>query len=180
MHSKKELTREGELHKFLSFRLGKENFGIAILNIKEIIEYGSITEVPMMPEFVRGAINLRGHIVPVMDLAIRLSRQSDEISKRTCIVIVEVETNQVVLDVGIVVDAVNEVMDIHPEDIDPAPSFGGSLRTDFIRGMGKMGEKFIILLEIDKVISLEDMHALQAAAGDMIDATDKHDGSALA
>ena len=165
MQAENDLSREGELDKFLSFRLGKENFGIGILNIKEIIEYGAITEVPMMPEFVRGAINLRGHIVPVMDLAIRLSRESDEISKRTCIVIVEVESNSVVMDVGIVVDAVNEVLDIYPADIDPAPSFGGTVRTDFLRGMGKMGDKFIILLDIDHVISLEDIQALRVAAG---------------
>ena len=159
------MSMDTELHKFLSFRLGNENFGIGILNIKEIIEYGNITSVPMMPDFVRGAINLRGHVVPVMDLAIRLGRQSDDVGKRTCIVIVEVESNNVTMDVGIMVDAVNEVLDIAPRDIDPAPSFGGSVRTDFLRGMGKIGEKFIILLEVDNVISLEDIKALEAAAG---------------
>jgi purine-binding chemotaxis protein CheW len=159
------MSMETELHKFLSFRLSGENFGIGILNIKEIIEYGDITTVPMMPDFVKGAINLRGHVVPVMDLAIRLGRQSDEVSKRTCIVIVEVESNGVTMDVGIMVDAVNEVLDIDPREIDPAPSFGGTVRTDFLRGMGKIGDKFIILLDIDNVISLEDIKALEAAAG---------------
>lgn len=159
------MNMDAELHKFLSFRLSGENFGIGILNIKEIIEYGNITEVPMMPDFVKGAINLRGHVVPVMDLAVRLGRQSDEISKRTCIVIVEVVSNGVTMDIGIVVDAVNEVIDIDPREIDPAPSFGGTVRTDFLRGMGKIGEKFIVLLEIDNVITLEDIKALESAAG---------------
>ena len=159
------MSDDTELHKFLSFRLGSENFGIGILNIKEIIEYGNITAVPMMPEFVRGAINLRGHVVPVMDLAVRLGRRSDDVGKRTCIVIVEVESNNVRMDVGIMVDAVNEVLDIAPRDIDPAPSFGGTVRTDFLRGMGKIGDKFIILLEVDNVISLEDIKALEVAAG---------------
>ena len=159
---------EEDLHKFLSFRMGEENFGIGILNIKEIIEYGNITAVPMMPAFVVGAINLRGHIVPVMDLAVRLGRQSDDVSKRTCIVIVEVESNDVRMDVGIRVDAVNEVLDIYPRDIDPAPSFGGSVRTDFLKGMGKIGEKFIVLLDIDHVISLADIEALESVGSGYI------------
>lgn len=154
---------EDELHKFLSFKLGEENFGIAILNIKEIIEYGGLIAVPMMPEFVRGAINLRGHVVPVMDLAVRLGKSPHEVSKRTCIVIVEVYSNQVKMDVGIIVDAVNEVIDIKPAEIDPAPSFGGSIRTDFLRGMGKVGEKFLVLLNVDRVISLEDIKTMQQA-----------------
>lgn len=158
------VAKDDELHKFLSFRLAHENFGIGILNIKEIIEYGGLTPVPMMPEFVRGAINLRGHVVPVMDLAVRLGRKSDEVSRRTCIVIVEVISNNVKMDVGIMVDAVNEVIDINPREIDPAPSFGGSLRTDFLRGMGKIGEKFLVLLDIDNVISLKDIEALKQAA----------------
>lgn len=149
-----------ELHKFLSFRMGQENFGIGILCIKEIMEFGEVTPVPMMPQFIRGAINLRGHAVPVIDLSVRLGRGALEISRRTCIVVVEIAANGQTMDVGVTVDAVNEVLDIHPADIDAAPSLGGTVRTDFIRGMGKVHEKFIILLDIDRVLSMKDMDIL--------------------
>lgn len=149
-----------ELSKYLSFKMGRENFGIGILAIKEIIEYGNITELPMMPAFVRGAINLRGHIVPIMDLAIRLGRKSQEVTKRTCVVIIEIFAQGISMDIGVVVDAVNEVIDILPEDIDPAPSFGGTVKTDFLRGMGKIGDGFLILLDINNIISAKEMELM--------------------
>jgi purine-binding chemotaxis protein CheW len=152
-----------ETHKFLSFRLGDENFGFPILNIKEIIEYGGLTAIPMMPDFIRGAINLRSHIVPIMDLAVRLGRKTNDVSRRTCIVIVELMINGVRMDVGIMVDAVNEVIDIDPSAIDPAPTFGGNLRAEFLLGMGKVGDRFLILLNVDKIITLDDAKALQSA-----------------
>lgn len=151
-----------ETHKFLSFRLGDENFGFPILNIKEIIEYGGLTSIPMMPQFIRGAINLRSHIIPIMDLAVRLGRKTNDVSRRTCIVIVELMINGMRMDVGIVVDAVNEVIDINPSEIDPAPTFGGHVGAEFLLGMGKIGDRFLILLNVDKIISLDDAKALQA------------------
>lgn len=151
---------EEELHKFLSFRIGNENFGVGILRVKEIIEYAEVTPVPMMPEFMRGAINLRGHAIPIIDLSVRLGRGSLEIAKRTCIVVVEVFNNGAKMDIGVTVDAVNEVLDIRPSEIEPPPSLGGSVRTDFLRGMGKVNEKFIILLEMDRVLSVADMNVL--------------------
>lgn len=152
--------RSVELYKFLSFRMGQENFGLGILAIKEIIEYRDITDVPMMPGFVRGAINLRGHVVAVIDLAVRMGRPPQNISRRTCVVIVEVEMNQVRMEIGLMVEAVNEVLDILPSNIDPAPSFGGAVETDFIHGMGKIGDRFLILLNIEKILSLNDLQAL--------------------
>jgi len=151
---------------YLTFLLAGEAFAINILSIKEIIEYHSLTEVPMMPASVRGVINLRGAVVPVMDLLVRFGRKPSEVTKRTCIVIVEVEAEvdgererQVI---GVVVDAVNEVLDIAASDIEPAPAFGARIRTDFIQGMGKVRGKFVILLNVNHVLSLDE---IQAAAG---------------
>jgi purine-binding chemotaxis protein CheW len=146
---------------YLTFQLAGEAFAINILSIKEIIEYHSLTEVPMMPACVRGVINLRGAVVPVMDLLVRFGRKPSEVTKRTCIVIVEVEAEvdgererQVI---GVVVDAVNEVLDIAGDDIEPAPAFGARIRTDFIHGMGKVRGKFVILLNVNHVLSVDDL-----------------------
>jgi purine-binding chemotaxis protein CheW len=153
---------------YLTFLLAGEAFAINILSIKEIIEYHSLTEVPMMPASVRGVINLRGAVVPVMDLLVRFGRKASEVTKRTCIVIVEVEAEvdgeperQVI---GVVVDAVNEVLDIAGTDIEPAPAFGARIRTDFIQGMGKVRGKFVILLNVNHVLSLDEIHAAAGAA----------------
>jgi purine-binding chemotaxis protein CheW len=154
-----------ERNQYLTFLLGGEMFAIGILNIKEIIEYGSLTEVPMMPEFIRGVINLRGAVVPVVDLSARFGRKRTEVTRRTCIVIIEVETNEEKHDVGLVVDAVSEVLEIAAGEIEPAPSFGTKIRADFIHGMGKVGGKFVIILSVNNVLSLDDLAILEHAAG---------------
>lgn len=148
---------------YLTFMLGGETFAIGILAIKEIIEYGNLTEVPMMPDYIRGVINLRGSVVPVVDLSARFGRKSAEISRRTCIVIIEVETDQETQVVGVVVDAVNEVLEIPEDQIEPPPAFGAKIRTDFIRGMGKMDGRFVIILNVDKVLSIDDLALLEQA-----------------
>jgi purine-binding chemotaxis protein CheW len=149
---------------YLTFMLAGEMFAIGILAIKEIIEYHSLTEVPMMPDCVRGVINLRGAVVPVMDLLARFGRAPSPVTKRTCIVIVEVEAEGERQVIGVVVDAVNEVLDIDLADIEPAPAFGARIRTDFIHGMGKVRGKFVILLNVDHVLSLDDLGTLADAA----------------
>jgi purine-binding chemotaxis protein CheW len=155
-----EATRAPEAaEQYLTFMLGTEVFAIGILAIKEIIEYHSLTVVPMMPAAIRGVINLRGSVVPVIDLAVRFARRQSEVTKRTCIVIVEVESEGERKDIGVVVDAVNQVLDISAAEIEPAPLFGAKLRTDFIRGMGKVKDKFIVLLDVNYVLSLEDIGA---------------------
>lgn len=156
---------------YLTFMLAGETFAIGILAIKEIIEYGSLTEVPMMPACVRGVINLRGAVVPVMDLLARFGRTPSAVSKRTCIVIVELQAGGERQVVGVVVDAVNEVLDIAPADIEPAPAFGARIRTDFIQGMGKVRGKFVILLNVDHVLSMDDMLALSATGATVDTAT---------
>ena len=149
-----------EQAQYLTFMLGGETFAIGILHIKEIIEYAGLTEVPMMPECIRGVINLRGAVVPVMDLSARFGKQSTAITKRTCIVIVEVEANGERQDMGVVVDAVNAVLEIPGSEIEPAPAFGARIRTDFIEGMGKVNGKFVILLDVNQVLSTEEIGAL--------------------
>jgi purine-binding chemotaxis protein CheW len=146
-----------EQHQYLSFRLGDETYALGILGVKEIIEYGGLTAVPMMPSFVRGVLNLRGRVVPVIDLSLRFARQPTVPSRRTCIVIVEVMVSENRQDLGVMVDAVNQVIEILPADIAPSPAFGTNIRTEFIEGMGKVDGKFVIVLNVEKVFSIEEM-----------------------
>jgi purine-binding chemotaxis protein CheW len=152
-----------EQQQYLTFTLGEEMFAIGILAIREIIEYGHLTEVPMTPPFIRGVINLRGAVVPVVDLAVRFARPASAVSKRTCIVIIDIDqadgtTNQM----GIVVDAVSEVLEIPASEIEPPPEFGARIRTDFISGMGKVGGKFVVMLDVNKVLSIEEVAVVSA------------------
>jgi purine-binding chemotaxis protein CheW len=144
---------------YLTFMLGGEVFAVGILAVKEIIEYGGLTEVPMMPACIRGVINLRGAVVPVMDLSARFGKEATAVTKRTCIVIVEIETAGGQQVIGMVVDAVNAVLEITASEIEPAPTFGAKIRTDFIAGMGKVNGKFVILLNVDSVLSIGEMDA---------------------
>lgn len=149
---------------YLTFTLDGEVYALGILNIKEIINYGYLTEVPMMPPFVRGVINLRGRVVPVIDLAARFGKGSSQIAKRTSIVIVETCADNCEADsrqdIGIIVDAVNEVANINRQDIEPPPSFGTGIRLDFISGMAKRDGRFIILLNVNRVLSVDEMASL--------------------
>lgn len=149
-----------EKTQYLTFMLRGEVFAIGILAIKEIIEYNGLTVVPMMPACIRGVINLRGAVVPVMDLSTRFGKQSNEVTKRTCIVIVEIEADGERRDMGVIVDAVNAVLEIAASEIEPAPAFGARIRTDFIAGMGKVNGKFVILLNVNNVLSTDEMGAL--------------------
>jgi purine-binding chemotaxis protein CheW len=136
--------------------LGGEMFAMNILSVREIIEYGGETEVPMMPPCVRGVINLRGAVVPVLDLSVRFGRAPSQIGRRSCIVIVE--TAGIVI--GVLVDAVNAVLDIDPGEVEPAPSFGARLRNDFIGGVGKWNGRLVILLNVESVLALEEIAGL--------------------
>ena len=146
-----------EQQQYLTFQLGEDMYAIGILSIREIIEYGFVTEVPMTPPFIRGVINLRGAVVPVLDLAVRFGRLARDSTKRTCIVIVEIETDQYNQEMGVVVDAVNEVLEIAHNDIEPPPEFGARIRSDFIKGMGKIDGKFVIILDVNKVLSVDEV-----------------------
>ena len=165
----RQLAAAGEAHQYLTFNLAGEMFAVGILNVKEIIEYGSLTEIPMMPSFIRGVINLRGAVVPVVDLAARFGGKPSEIQRRTCIVIVEVRQDDGKSDIGIMVDAVSEVLEIPGSEIEPPPAFGAKIRADFIAGMGKVNSKFVIILDIMRVLSVEEMAAVASVA---VSATD--------
>jgi purine-binding chemotaxis protein CheW len=153
-----------ETRQYLTFTLGTEHFAVGTLSVKEIIEYGQLTSVPMMPPSIRGVINLRGAVVPVIDLGARFGGRQTEVGRRTCIVILEVEHDEERQVIGVVVDAVNEVLEIAPADIEPPPAFGAHIRTDFIQGMGKVDGKFVILLDIGRVLSVDELSALTRAA----------------
>jgi len=157
------IAEAAEQQQYLTFNLGEEMFAIGILAIREIIEYGNLTEVPMVPPFIRGVINLRGAVVPVVDLLVRFGRTAGEITKRTCIVIIETAANGAPgHQMGVVVDAVSEVLEIPPADIEPPPEFGARIRIDFISGMGKVDGKFVVLLDVNKILSLDEVAVVAA------------------
>lgn len=137
---------------YLTFLLSGEMFAINIQHVREIIEYDQPTVVPLMPKFIRGVMNIRGAVVPVVDLSARLHGNSSEPTRRTCVIIVEVGAADEQRDMGIVVDAVSAVLDIPTADIEPPPTFGTHIRSDFIEGMGKVNDKFVIILNASTVL----------------------------
>ncbi len=153
--------REG---KYLTFSLGKEEYGIGILKIKEIIGMMPITPVPQTPEFVKGVVNLRGKVIPVLDLRLRFGMEPMDYTERTCIIVVEIASDTGKIMMGIVVDAVSEVLNIKHDDIADTPTFGTTLRTDYILGMAKMGGGVKILLDIDRVLSSDEINVLEKVA----------------
>ena len=165
-------VEQEQQQQFLTFLLGGEPFAISILVVKEIIEYGQLTVVPMMPEFIRGVLNLRGQVLPVIDLAARFGRAQSEVARRTCVVIVEMDNDGEKQDVGIVVDSVSEVMDIPANAIQPAPAFGAKIRADFIGGMVEVDNRFVIILNVDQVLSIDEMAMLSGIEGGELAAAD--------
>lgn len=145
--------------KYLSFVLGKEEYGIEILTVREIISVIEITTIPEVPHFVKGVINLRGSVIPVVDLRLKFGMPEKEYDKETCTIVVNLHDNFM----GIIVDTVSEVLDIVEDQIDPPPSFGAAINTDFIHGMGKVKEKVVILLDISNVLSAEAAEIIQTA-----------------
>ena len=152
------LDKEG---KYLTFALGPEEYGLEILKVREIIGYMDITSVPQTPAHVKGVINLRGQVIPVIDLRAKFGMETTEVTDQTCIIVVETSRGNSTFSTGIVVDHVQEVLDIAGQNIEKAPQFGQSVNTDFILGMGKIGESVKILLDIDEVLSNVDLTAGQ-------------------
>jgi purine-binding chemotaxis protein CheW len=150
---------------YLTFLLNGEVFALGILSVKEIIEYSAPTAVPLTPAYVRGVINLRGAVVPVLDLSIRFGKPEGPVTKRTCILILEIEAGAERHDLGVVVDAVNAVLEIPSEDIQPPPAFGTYVQTDFIEGMGKVKGRFVIVLDVQRVLADDEMLALTQVHG---------------
>ncbi len=151
--------------KYLTFNLGGEFYGLEIMKVQEIIKIINVTSVPRTPEFVRGVVNLRGKVIPVIDLRLKFKIEAQKDTEKTCIIVVQVkgkeETETII---GIIVDEVSEVLEISEQEIEPTPSFGAAIDTGFILGMGKVGEKVMSMLDIDKILSTEEIAIVEEVA----------------
>jgi len=155
---------------YLTFRIGGETYAVSILIVREILQYETVTKVPATPRSIRGVMNLRGSVVPVVDLAVKFGLPESALTNRTCVVILEVVGEHERMVMGVMADAVSEVLELRPEDIEPPPPFGSRVRVDYLVGMGKADKKFLLVLDIDKVLSADDLEAAslvgdEAAAG---------------
>jgi len=157
----KEIT---EVRQYLTFRLGEEVFGLDVGKVREILDFTTITNVPRTPEFIRGVINLRGSVVPVVDMRVKFGMSATEKTVNTCIVVAEVELEGDSIVLGALVDSVHEVFELEPGQIEPAPRIGTKLKTEFIKGMGKRDDRFIILLDVDKAFSAEELSLVADSA----------------
>jgi purine-binding chemotaxis protein CheW len=147
--------------KYLTFKLANEEYGLEILKVQEIIQMQAVTRVPRTPEYVRGVINLRGKVIPVVDLRSKFNIESCADTEKTCIIVVQISQKDTTVVMGIIIDEVKEVLDIKAVDIEETPSFGANISTDFILGMGKVNGSVKILLDIDKILSISELHQIK-------------------
>jgi purine-binding chemotaxis protein CheW len=165
MANNNEISVKALAGKYLTFNLGGESYGLEIMKVQEIIKIIDVTQIPKTPEFVRGVINLRGKVIPVIDLRLKFEIQAQEDTEKTCIIVMQVKSkDDTVTILGIIVDEVSEVLDIGEEKIEPSPSFGANIDTDFILGMGKVGDKVMSMLDIDKILTKEEIAVVEQAA----------------
>lgn len=155
-----------ELRQYLTFKLGEEVFALDVSQVREILDYIKITKVPQTPEYMCGVINLRGSVVPVIDMRLKFGLAKIEATVNTCIVVVEVNIENEKTVLGVLVDSVQEVFELEPEDIEAPPKIGTHLKTEFIKGMGKRDDKFIIILDIDKIFSASEMELLNGSSSE--------------
>lgn len=160
------VTETNESRQYVTFCLGAELFGVEVTRAREILSMVTVTKVPQTPDYLLGVINLRGQVVPVIDLRVKLGLPATEATRESCIIVMEVQVDGDILTVGGLVDAVFEVLELHDNQIEPPPRMGMKLKTEFIHGMGKVEEQFIILLNIDQVFSDEEL-ALVQSSGEM-------------
>jgi purine-binding chemotaxis protein CheW len=153
-------TGSDKERQYLTFGIRDECFGISIDTVKEILEYSNVTAIPLMPDFVKGVLNLRGEVVPVIDLSLRLGKGVTEVKERTCIVVLEIPFEQDVVTLGALVDSVTEVIDIDTSSIEPAPTFGARIKAQFIHGVVNVDGQFVILLRGEKALSVEELASL--------------------
>lgn len=156
-------TANVNINQYLTFKLSGEVFGLPIGKVREVLDFTTVTRVPQTPEYMRGVINLRGNVVPVMDLRLKFGMQQTEKTVNTCIIIAEIEMEGEITVLGALADSVQEVLDLEPDQIEAPPKIGTRLNIDFIQGMGKQGEQFIILLNTDKIFSSDEILTLQGA-----------------
>jgi purine-binding chemotaxis protein CheW len=157
-----------ETGQYLTFKLDEEVFALDIVKVREVLDFTKITKVPRTPDFMLGVINLRGSVVPVVDMRLKFGLSKTETTVNTCIIIVEIELDGEVTVLGALVDSVQEVMELDPDQIEPPPRIGTRLDTKFIKGMGKQGEGFLIIVEIDKVFSVEELAMAQEMGGEQL------------
>src|ERR1700719_968254 len=145
------------IQQYLTFMIGGEEYAVSLLKVKEIIEFDTVTEVPKTPEWIRGVINLRGSVVPVVDLAVKFRQASSIAGKLTCIVITEVECEGAATVMGIMADSVRQVIDLRLQDVEPPPTFGTRVKVDYLLGMARSGKKFCLILDTEKVLSTDEL-----------------------
>ncbi|MDA8141477.1 MAG: chemotaxis protein CheW [Desulfobacteraceae bacterium] len=153
------------LHQYLTFKLGEEMFAIDVSQVREILDVTNITKVPRAPEFMRGVINVRGSVVPVVDLRLKFDMEKTQRTVDTRIVVMEIALDGELTIIGTLADAVHNVMDIEPSGIEPAPKVGAKWNTEFIKGIGKHNDQFIIILNVDRIFSVEELAMVQQADG---------------
>jgi purine-binding chemotaxis protein CheW len=153
-----------EARQYLTFRLDDEVFALDVGQVREILDFTTITKIPQTPDFMRGVINLRGSVVPVVDMRLKFGMGVTEKTVNTCIVVVEVQLEGESTIIGALVDAVQEVFELEPAQIEPAPRIGTRLRTEFLKGMGKRENRFIMILDIDRVFTVEELSIVQGAS----------------
>ncbi len=152
-----------DANQYLTFKLGDEEFGLTIAKVREVLDFTSLTKVPQTPDYMCGVLNLRGSVVPVVDLKLKFGLQQTARTVNTCIIIVEIEIDGEITVLGVLADAVHEVVEIDAEQVEPAPKIGTRLDTAFIQGMGQLEEDFVVILDIDKVFSLDEIAGVRAA-----------------
>jgi purine-binding chemotaxis protein CheW len=162
MHTSPETLVETQ---YLTFSMAGEEYAIGALRVREIIEYDTVTTVPSTPAYVRGVINLRGSVVPVLDLAVKFGLPPTQVTKRTCIVITEIELDGDRTVLGLLADAVSQVIGLAPGDIEAPPSFGTRVRVDYLLGMGKVGQKLVLILDVDRILAATELLAAGASVG---------------
>ncbi|HWW14821.1 MAG TPA: chemotaxis protein CheW [Candidatus Dormibacteraeota bacterium] len=156
-------STDRNVQQYLTFMIAGEEYAVTLLKVREIIEYDTVTEVPRTPEWIRGVINLRGSVVPVIDLAVKLRQAPSVAGKLTCIVITEVECEGEATVMGIMADSVRQVIDLNPQDVEPPPTFGTRVKVDYLLGMARSGKKFCLILDTEKVLSTDELLELPDA-----------------
>ena len=152
-----------ETSQYLTFKIGEEVFAVDVAQVREVLEFKTITKVPRTPEFMRGVINLRGSVVPVVDMRLKFAMSKTESTLDTCIIVMEISLDGEITVLGALADSVQEVIELEPDQIEPSPSIGKRIRTEFIKGMGKQDTQFIIILDIDRVFTTEELSIVQEA-----------------
>ena len=165
---------------YLTFFLADEQYAVGVLRVKEIIEYGVVTRVPTTPPYIRGVINLRGSVVPVVDLSVKFGLQECPVSRRTCIIIMETMLGGERATMGVVADSVSQVIQFAPQDIEPAPAFGTRVRMEYVEGLAKMGSKFVLILNMDAVFAADEVAVPLGGASAALASGDTSEGATAA